>query len=137
MIKSRLTFWLGVALLTTLVTVGAIAYFKEIRPRQTMAQVEVQQSYTFAITCEVKDPIKAVQRPWLLGVSGTNAWTYEIPCVSTELPVSIANGQPQMLPTAQPGLHFITVADSAAVSAVDWLYPWVNAGLDMTLPQNA
>lgn len=127
---TRLNIILGVAMLFLVAVVGSLYYFKEYKPVQTEAQKQVQTSFTFSLSCVVQEPLKGVYRPWLK----ENAWTYEIPCVSKNEAEAVSNGVENLLPKPGPGLHFITVADSALVSNIDWLKIWKeNPDLDMSL----
>ncbi len=135
MFKNRLNVLLGVAMVLAILIAGTVLYFEELKPRLTAAEQQVQKYFTFQITCDIQVPIKAIFQSW-----EKDAFVYLIPCVmppGTEV-VQVSNGVPNLYPVPKPGLHFITVADSAPVSVFDWTHYWTEVqGLDLDVRENA
>jgi len=134
-----LNYALGGALILVAIIVGAIAYFKELKPRLTETQQVVERQFTFSLSCYVQEPIVGVYKRWLTSDfkkshpevnKFAQLWVYEIACVmpeDTEIRSVTTDITPMVNPPT-PGLHFITVADTAPVAVMDWLYQFQGDG---------
>ncbi len=126
----------GILAIFAVIAVVVVLYFQELQPRLTAEQEQVNKSYTFTLLCKVQQPITGIYQGWLVGVSGANAWTYNFPCLveSTADIEIISNGVKNLLPEPHPGLHFLTIADSAPVSLIHWEREFLQKGYSVDDP---
>lgn len=132
--------WPGIAIgllaVVAVIVAAVVLYFQELKPRLTAEQEQVSKSYTFTMLCRVQQPITGIFQGWLIGKPGANAWTYSFACLveSKDDIEIISNGVANLLPEPQPGLHFITIADSAPTSIIDWELEFREKGLPINDP---